>query len=144
MKKYPEYEISMLFLFAYGSYSFSESLQLSGIMSLFFCGVVLSHYNTNNLSATSRETAHNIFKSLSVLSEYFVFLYLGMSIFTGKSEINITFLLLVTLLCIVGRFLNIFPLSALANMGRKQPIPLQMQSVIWFAGLRGAIAFALV
>lgn len=144
MRKYPEYEISMLFLFAYGSYSFSEALQLSGIMSLFFCGVVLSHYNTNNLSLTSRDAAHNIFKSLAVLSEYFVFLYLGMGIFTGRSnDFNMTFLLMCTVLCIVGRFLNIFPLSALANMGRKQEIPLKMQSVIWFAGLRGAISYAL-
>lgn len=79
MRLYPEYEISMIFLFAYGSYSFSEALEWSGIMSLFFCGIVLSHYNSYNLSPTSQITSHNIFKSLAVLSEYFVFLYIGKS-----------------------------------------------------------------
>ena len=39
MSRYPEYEMSMIFLFAYGSYSFSESMKLSGIMSLFFCSL---------------------------------------------------------------------------------------------------------
>mmetsp|Transcript_15735 Transcript_15735/g.34794 ORF Transcript_15735/g.34794 Transcript_15735/m.34794 type:complete len:614 (+) Transcript_15735:141-1982(+) len=144
MRLYPEYEISMLFLFAYGSYSFSEALGLSGIMSLFFCGIVLSHYNSHNLSPTSQITAHNIFKSLAVLSEYFVFLYIGMGLFTGKyREIHVPFFILCTLFCLFARLFNIIPLSWLANLGRKVPIPTKMQVVMWFAGLRGAIAFAL-
>ncbi len=144
MRKYPEYEISMVFLFAYGSYSFSEALQLSGIMSLFFCGIVLSHYNSYNLSATSQVTAHYIFKALAVLSEFFVFLYIGMGLFTGKFKSwNVLFFACCTLLCLVGRLFNTFPLSLLANMGRNRPIPHRMQTVIWFAGLRGAISFAL-
>jgi NhaP-type Na+/H+ or K+/H+ antiporter len=51
LRRYPEYEISILFLFAYGSYAFSEALQLSGIFSLFVCGLVLSHYNRYGESA---------------------------------------------------------------------------------------------
>jgi sodium/hydrogen exchanger 8 len=111
MRLYPEYEISMLFLFAYGSYSFSESLGMSGIMSLFFCGIVLSHYNSHNLSPTSQITAHNIFKSLAVLAEYFVFLYIGMGLFTGKyREIHVPFFILCTLFCLFARLFNTFPL----------------------------------
>lgn len=145
MRLYPEYEISILFLFAYGSYAFSEAIQLSGIMSLFFCGIVLSHYNTYNLSQTSQVTAHNIFKSMAVLSEYFVFLYIGMGIFTGRfRHINLLFFTLCTIFCLIARVFNTFPLSYLANKGRKHQISFQMQCVIWFAGLRGAIAFALV
>lgn len=145
MRLYPEYEISLLFLFAYGSYSFAESIELSGIMSLFFCGIVLSHYNRYNLSPTSQITAHNIFKSMAVLSEYFVFLYIGMGLFTGRyTQINFLFFFLCTIFCLVARLFNIFPLSFIANWGRKETIPLKMQVVMWFAGLRGAIAFALV
>lgn len=145
MRLYPEYEISILFLFAYGSYSFAEAVELSGIMSLFFCGIVLSHYNSYNLSPTSQTTAHNIFKSMAVLSEYFVFLYIGMGVFTDKySQLNITFFLLCMIFCLFARIFNIFPLSYMANWGRNQVIPFKMQVVMWFAGLRGAIAFALV
>jgi sodium/hydrogen exchanger 8 len=144
MKKYPEYEISMLFLFAYGSYSFSEALALSGIMSLFFCGIVLSHYNSYNLSTTSQVTAHNIFKSLAVLSEFFVFLYMGMGFFTGKFKgWNFGFSVLVIIFCLFARAFNTFPFALLANRFRQEPISGKMQTVIWFAGLRGAIAFAL-
>ena len=72
-------------------------------------------------------------------------IYQGMGLFTGRyARINISFFLLVMLFCLIGRACNIFPLSYLANFGRKQVIPLNMQVVMWFAGLRGAIAFALV
>lgn len=143
---YPEYEISILFLFAYGCYAFSESIGFSGIMSLFFNGIILSHYNSYNLSINSEITAHTIFKSLAVLCEFFIFLYIGMSIFTGTlKHINIFFTILALLFCLLGRVANIFPLSWLANLFRHQrKIPINMQVVMWFAGLRGAIAFALV
>lgn len=144
MYKYPEYEISLLFLFAYGAYSFAEAVKLSGIMSLFFCGIVLSHYNSHNLSPTAQVTTHTIFKSLAQLSEMFVFLYIGMGLFTERfKSINVPFFLLAMFFCVLARFFNIFPLSYLANFGRQYTIPVKMQTVLWFTGLRGAISFAL-
>lgn len=144
IKKYPEYEISILFLFAYGSYSFSEAVGMSGIMSLFFSGIVLSHYNSYNLSTVSQVTAHNIFKSLAVLAEFFVFLYMGMGFFTGKfARWHLGMVILSIAFCFLGRAANIYPFSYLANLFRHEPIPTPMQHVLWFSGLRGAMAFAL-
>ena len=54
-----------------------------------------------------------------------------------------TFVVLAIVFCLLGRILNVFPLSFMCNLVRKQKIPWKMQVVIWFAGLRGAIAFAL-
>jgi len=48
-----------------------------------------------------------------------------------------------TTLCFVGRAFNIFPLSLIANIRRKNKISFKMQVMLWFAGMRGAIAFAL-
>jgi sodium/hydrogen exchanger 8 len=144
LRLYPEYEISLLFLFAYGSFAFSEALELSGIMSLFFNGIILSHYNSYNLSPISQVTAHNIFKSLAVLSEYFVFLYIGMGLFTGRfRHFHVSFVAVCIVFCLLGRVANILPLSVVANLFRRNKIPIKMQMVMWFAGLRGAIAFAL-
>ena len=39
--------------------------------------------------------------------------------------------------------MHIFPFSALANLGRRRKISRNMQILMSFAGLRGAIAFAL-
>lgn len=54
IRDYPKFEISLLFLSSYGSYAFAEAVELSGIMSIFFTGVVLATYNTYNLSPTSQ------------------------------------------------------------------------------------------
>lgn len=69
-----------------------------------------------------------------------------MGVFTIFNKWNLNFLLLAYLFCLLGRALNIFPLSWFSNLGRKSQccrITFRMQAVLWFSGLRGAIAFAL-
>ncbi|GAA6068381.1 sodium/hydrogen exchanger 6b isoform X1, partial [Tachysurus ichikawai] len=43
----------------------------------------------------------------------------------------------------LGRVANIYPLSFLLNLGRANPISSRFQHVMMFAGLRGAMTFAL-
>ena len=144
LDKHPSKEITLLFLFAYGSYALGEAISLSGIMSIFFTGIVLSHYNWYNLSILTRETSRYVFKAFSHTTETVVYAYMGMVVFTGEyDKWSARFVALGILCCLFGRALNTFPLSNLANLRRKIKIPAKMQFVIWFAGLRGAIAFAL-
>lgn len=144
--EYPKLETSLLLSFCYLCYATGESIGLSGIMALFFHGVTLSHYNSYNLSSTAHVAAEHIFSTLSTIAETAVFLYMGMGVFTGRFEnYDITFSILAVAFCFLARLLNIFPLSLIANCCRKgrQRITMPMQAVLWFAGLRGAIAFAL-
>lgn len=147
LSDFPQLETSLLFLFCYLCYATAEALELSGIMALFFNGIVLSHYNSYNLSRTAHVTSEGIFATLATVMETIVFLYMGMGVFTGRfRNWDILFSLLSIIFCGLGRALNIFPLSWLANLCRKRGhnrIPMKMQFVLWFAGLRGAIAFAL-
>jgi len=46
-------------------------------------------------------------------------------------------------LCLLGRALNIYPLTFFVNKYRKTQIDGKMQFIMFFSGLRGAIAFAL-
>ncbi|GAX26663.1 solute carrier family 9 (sodium/hydrogen exchanger), member 8 [Fistulifera solaris] len=155
LSDYPHLETSLLFCFCYLCYATSEAVGLSGIMSLFFQGMVLSHYNSYNLSPTAHVASEHIFSTLATVAETVVFLYMGMSLFTARfSKYNVLFSLLALVFCLIGRALNIFPLSWLANLCRQNPlnpgessggrhISFSMQCVLCFAGLRGAIAFAL-
>lgn len=144
LRSYPEYEIILLFIFSYGSYGFAEFLELSGIMSLFFSSIVLSHYNSHNLSTSSQVTVKYIFKSLAAVSEFFVYLYIGIVVTSGQLQRwHALFSMLVLLVCVLARGCHAFPLSLLANCFRSTPIPANMQTAIWFSGLRGAISFSL-
>ncbi len=46
-------------------------------------------------------------------------------------------------MCLASRACSIFPLSFLLNYFREHQITKKMQFIMWFSGLRGAIAFAL-
>ena len=44
---------------------------------------------------------------------------------------------------LIARIINIYVLSLLLNIGRREKISFRFQHMLVFAGLRGAIAFAL-
>ena len=54
IKEQPHFEVALMWLFAYGSYVTANAAELSGIVSLFFCAIVLSHYTKYNISHNSR------------------------------------------------------------------------------------------
>lgn len=144
LSRYPSKEMTVLLMFVYASYAVGEAVELSGVMSLFFCGIVLAHYNMYNLSDITSEASTYIFRSLAHCAESLVFAYVGMVGFTGQYTTWSAALFFIAFsACLLGRALNIFPLTALVNLRRKVPISFRMQGVMWFAGLRGAIAFAL-
>ena len=69
---------------------------------------------------------------------------IGFSVFGVRThKYNVLFIIASFLFCLIGRAANTFPLSYITNRGRKRKIPAETQFVIWFAGLRGAIAYGL-
>jgi NhaP-type Na+/H+ or K+/H+ antiporter len=63
----------------------------------------------------------------------------------GGQKMEPAFILLTLALCLLSRVCSVFPMAALANTWRSpmHKIKLHEQVVIWFSGLRGAIALAL-
>mmetsp|Transcript_43409 Transcript_43409/g.114070 ORF Transcript_43409/g.114070 Transcript_43409/m.114070 type:complete len:223 (-) Transcript_43409:141-809(-) len=61
------------------------------------------------------------------------------------SQMEPSFVWLTLALCLLSRACSVFPMAALANLcrSRSHEIKLNEQAVIWFSGLRGAIALAL-
>uniref|UniRef100_A0A0E0EFU9 Sodium/hydrogen exchanger n=5 Tax=Oryza TaxID=4527 RepID=A0A0E0EFU9_9ORYZ len=148
-------EVALMMLMAYLSYMLAELLDLSGILTVFFCGIVMSHYTWHNVTESSRVTTKHAFATLSFIAETFLFLYVGMDALDiekwefasdrpGKS-IGISSILLG--LVLIGRAAFVFPLSFLSNLTKKAPnekITWRQQVVIWWAGLmRGAVSIAL-
>ena len=70
-------EVALTIGAAYLAYALAEALALSGVLSLFFCGVLLGHYNWYNLSNAAKVATGIVFKSIAYLCETLVFAYLG-------------------------------------------------------------------
>ncbi|CAL5393166.1 unnamed protein product [Camellia sinensis] len=135
--------------------SVAELFFLSAILTVFFCGIVMSHYTWHNVTESSRVTTKHAFATLSFMCEIFIFLYVGMDAldiekwrFVSDSpgtSIGVSSILLGLIL--VGRAAFVFPLSFLSNLTRKsshEKIELKQQVTIWWAGLmRGAVSIAL-
>uniref|UniRef100_A0A453AS02 Cation/H+ exchanger transmembrane domain-containing protein n=1 Tax=Aegilops tauschii subsp. strangulata TaxID=200361 RepID=A0A453AS02_AEGTS len=47
-------EVALVMLMAYLSYMLAELLDLSGILTVFFCGIVMSHYTWHNVTESMR------------------------------------------------------------------------------------------
>lgn len=155
VRRFPKIESCLVVLIAYASYFFSNGVHMSGIVSLLFCGITLKHYAYYNMSRRTQLTTKFIFQILAQLSENFIFIYLGLTLFT---ETDLVFKPLFILVTVVGicaaRWLAVFPLSKAINYiirlrakrrGQEvaEELPWHYQAMLFWAGLRGAVGVAL-
>lgn len=130
---------------------------MSGIVSLLFCGITLKHYAYHTMSLRTQRSSKYIFSTLSKLSENFIFIYLGLSLFTNAptsekvtSYVKPLFITITTVAVIFTRYASVFPLSEAINLFHKhargqrtEELPHSHQMMLFWAGLRGAVGVAL-
>ncbi|KAJ6694270.1 hypothetical protein OIU85_004999 [Salix viminalis] len=148
-------EFALMILMAYLPYLLAELLNLSGILTVFFCGIVMSHYTWHNVTESSRITTKHAFATISFIAETFIFLYVGMDALDidkwreSKASAGTSAAVSSTLfaLVLVGRAAFIFPLANILNCFQKiesSKIQFKQQFIMWWAGLmRGAVTIAL-
>ncbi|KAE8698220.1 Sodium/hydrogen exchanger 2 [Hibiscus syriacus] len=148
-------EVALMILMAYLSYMLAEFFYLSAILTVFFCGIVMSHYTWHNVTESSRVTTKHAFATLSFVAEIFIFLYVGMDaldiekwrVVSDSPGISVGVSAILLGLILVGRAAFVFPLSSISNLTKKAPrdkIDFKQQVTIWWAGLmRGAVSMAL-
>lgn len=127
----------------------------AGIVSLLFCGITLKHYAYYNMSRRTQLTTKYIFSALAQLSENFIFIYLGLTLFTKTALVFKPLFILITVIGIcAARWAAVFPLSRAINWfiryrakrrGKDvaDELPQSHQVMLFWAGLRGAVGVAL-
>ncbi|SMR57084.1 unnamed protein product [Zymoseptoria tritici ST99CH_1A5] len=156
VRRDPKVESCLVFLIAYASYFFANAIHMSGIVSLLFCGICLKHYAYHNMSRRTQLTTKFVFSLMAQLMENFIFIYLGLSLFTERVlEYKPLFILVTVIGICVARWCAVFPLTALINWfirtrarrrGQEnvaEEIPQNWKIMLFWAGLRGAVGVAL-
>jgi sodium/hydrogen exchanger-like protein 6/7 len=126
-------------------------------VSLLFCGITLKHYAYFNMSRRTQLTTKYMFQVLAQLSENFIFIYLGLSLFTDNTLVFKPPLIIITVVAVcAARYVAVFPLSRLINSIIRyrarhraatgdvgEELPYSYQAMLFWAGLRGAVGVAL-
>jgi len=165
--KDPICEVCTYVLLSYMPFLLSEMLGMSGIVTILFSGMTMRRYAHNNLSSdSSRTMVDALFRTAATLAETAVFLNLGMTVFGYRDPeaYRVGLIVAAVAACLVGRAFSVFGLCHLRKQmlhltasccGERFATPAleggvvpqrmlsnRMQLMLWFAGLRGAVAFA--
>uniref|UniRef100_A0A672FP92 Sodium/hydrogen exchanger n=1 Tax=Salarias fasciatus TaxID=181472 RepID=A0A672FP92_SALFA len=144
LRDFPLLETALFFLMSWSTFLLAEACGFTGVVAVLFCGITQAHYTFNNLSPESQDRTKQLFELLNFLAENFIFSYMGLTLFSFQSHVfNPLFIIGAFVAVFLGRAANIYPLSFLLNLGRKNKIGSNFQHVMMFAGLRGAMTFAL-
>uniref|UniRef100_A0A3Q1C6F9 Sodium/hydrogen exchanger n=1 Tax=Amphiprion ocellaris TaxID=80972 RepID=A0A3Q1C6F9_AMPOC len=144
LRDFPLLETALFFLMSWSTFLLAEACGFTGVVAVLFCGITQAHYTFNNLSPESQDRTKQLFELLNFLAENFIFSYMGLTLFSFQSHVfNPLFIIGAFVAVFIGRAANIYPLSFLLNLGRKNKIGSNFQHVMMFAGLRGAMTFAL-
>jgi NhaP-type Na+/H+ or K+/H+ antiporter len=150
----------LVFVFAYSSFLLAEGLALSGIISILSCGIMMGQYTVGNLSEKARLYTKEMFEVISTICETLIFVFIGLAVFTFPQQWDVALIFITIFACLVARAMQLLPLTAMINLFRYRrrrtsslsedeamkmfpSIGAKDQVVLWTAGLRGAIAFAL-
>ncbi|XP_043287759.1 sodium/hydrogen exchanger 7 isoform X3 [Venturia canescens] len=144
VRDFPLLESALFVLMSYSTFLIAEASDLTGVVAVLFCGICQAHYTYNNLSPDSRQRTKQLFELLNFLAENFIFSYIGVSMFTfPKHHFDPGFIFAGFFCALLGRAANVYPLSFVLNLARKPKIPMNYQHMLFCAGLRGAMSFAL-
>ncbi|MBB5374270.1 cation:proton antiporter [Acidocella aromatica] len=134
---------------AYGAFLFAQHLGCSGVLATVTAGLVIGNLGILAETDASRITPHGrqfvlaLWEFIAFIANSLVFLLIGLAVggmhITEPTEIG---LLAVIALVLLSRALTVYPLC-LCFARSRWAMPLPMQHVLWWGGLRGALGLAL-
>jgi len=137
-------EITLTTIAAYGSFLLAEKLHASGVLASMTAGLVVGNLGWSGIiSRTGREHLLDAWDFFAFLANSFVFILIGMNVGTmSLNSLAISIAGIAIILVLLGRILAVYPLSALFR-GSKLAVPGRYQHILFWGGLRGALALAL-
>ena len=142
-------ELTLTLIAAYGVYLLADSLHESGIIAAVVAGIVIGNYGRRGgMSARSRVAIDTVWSYIAFLLTAIVFLLIGLTMTTTDLLAAALPIAWGVLAVIAGRALVVYGL--LGGLGRLRAgerlglrLPIGWSHVLFWSGLRGAIAIAL-
>ena len=148
-KHTPVLEILTFMFLAYSSFIIAEYFHWSGIIASLGHGIGCALFVKPNMSQEGHFRAELISHSLAALADMLIFImvgYSGVQTITSVFDVSWALTIITLFLALVLRALSTFSLIPMLNMCRAKDRQIGMNEafLMWWSGLRGAIAIGLV
>ena len=132
-------ETTLTTVLAFGSYLIAEHvLGVSGVLAVVVAGIVNGNVGPRGMSATTRVVVFNFWEYAAFLANSFIFLLIGLAIDIGDMLKNLPAIGIAILAVLLARAVGIYGFSIF-----NRDISAKWKHVLYWGGLRGAIALAL-
>ena len=141
----PDYlvEITFTTLAAYGSFFVAEHFQLSGVLATLTAGLVVGNFRSSSLiTKAGRQALEPFWEYAAFVANSLIFLLIGAQ--EAQQHFNDLWapVVLAIVLVTLGRAVAIYPVCAVfAGSGLR--VAIRQQHILFWGGLRGALALAL-
>jgi CPA1 family monovalent cation:H+ antiporter len=133
---------------AYGSFLLAEHFHFSGVLATVAAGLLIGNMavlaqSPKAFSSREREFVLGFWEFAAFIANSLIFLLIGVTVARIPFEgLGVKALLTAMALVLLGRLLTVYPLCLVFARSR-WAIPFKDQHVLWWGGLRGALALAL-
>jgi Na+:H+ antiporter len=142
-------EAALTAVAAYGSFLTAEAFHFSGVLATVAAGLLMGNLGVmgetewNPLSSRGREFVIAVWEFAAFIANSLIFLLIGVTVAgIPFGELGSRALAIIIALVLIGRALSVYPLCLIFKWSR-WAIPIREQHMLWWGGLRGALALAL-
>ena len=134
---------------AYGSFELAEHFHCSGVLACITAGLLMGNFGIladderSRLTPQGREFSLALWEFIAFIANSLVFLLIGISLEKIRFlQLGFTDLAAIIILVLLGRAAGVYPLCWLIKKS-KRAVSNGEQHVLWWGGLKGALALAL-
>jgi len=136
-------EITFTTLAAYGSFFIAEHFHFSGVLAALTAGLVVGNYGAlGSISAAGRSSVESFWEYITFVVNSIIFMLIGSREAQQHFGAVWPAVLIAIALVTLGRALAIYPVC-LVFVSTKLKVEMRHQHVLFWGGLRGALALAL-
>ena len=139
-------EITLSTILAYFSFIIAEHVfHVSGIMAVVAAGIMMGSWGKTKISPSTEEFMEHFWEYLAYIANVLIFLMVGMQIDLGALWASLDLIALVFGCMLLSRAVVVFgAVPLIGKMPGQDAIGMPYRMVMYWGGLRGAIALAIV
>lgn len=136
-------ELTLTTVVAYGSFLLADHFGLSGVLATVTAGLLVGNVGPlGSISAHGRASVQGFWEYAAFIANSIIFLLIGIHEAEQPFALILPAIGAAILFVLLGRALSVYPLCALFSRSRLR-ITMPHQHVLFWGGLRGALALAL-